>query len=157
MAAHLVVSEDLEVAPEIAFARLCSVETWPVWLSLVKRTTLNVPQQRLQLGSDITLWSELSRGREEIYEVDEFIEPYILNFVGAYSCRRRIEFRIERRNEESRIVVRICYPIYGGPLFESVDRLTLRPRLIAALEHSLETFKGLVEHDAVDVHERSLA
>ena len=154
MPVHLVIGEDLEVTPEVAFARLCSVETWPVWLSLVKRTDVHPAQGHLRHGSDVTLWSELYRDQPDLYEVEEIIPPYILVFVGAYSCRRRLEFRLERRGERSRLVVKMSYPVYGGRLFEALDRITVRPKLIAALQHSLQTFRGLVEHDAADLLER---
>jgi hypothetical protein len=156
MSAQLIVSEELDVPPEIAFARLCAVETWPVWMSFVKRTTVNPAAGPLRVGTDIHVWSDLNRGAEEIYEVDEVLEPYTLVLVGAYSLRRRIEFRIERQLERARMTIRICYHIHGGALSTSIDRMTLRRKLGAALAQSVETFKGLVEHDAADMRERAL-
>jgi uncharacterized membrane protein len=67
--------------------------------------------------------------------------------VGAYSCRRRLDLRIEQKSDRSRIVVRLDYPTYGGALASLFDRLTLRRRLDTALADSLTHFKGLVEFD----------
>jgi hypothetical protein len=157
MAANLVVSEDVDVSPDVAFARLCAVETWPVWFSIVKRAQMHATNLPLLVGQDVSLWSELNNGREEVYEVEDLISPSTLTFVGAFSCRRRIDFRIERRGEFSRIVICLTYPIYGGIFAKSLDRITLQRRILSALSHSLETLKGLVEHDQLDLRERAMA
>jgi hypothetical protein len=82
---------------------------------------------------------------EELYEVDRFLEGHVVSLVGAYSLRRRIDFRIERKTTRSKLVVRVDYPAYGGVLGALLDRVTARRRLDRALEDSLVHFKGLVE------------
>jgi hypothetical protein len=85
---------------------------------------------------------------EELYEVDRFLGNHVVSLVGAYSLRRRIDFRIERKGDRSKLVVRVDYPSYGGVLGALIDRMTARRRLESALADSLVHFKGLVEFDA---------
>ena len=87
---------------------------------------------------------------EELFEVDRFIPGFHLSLVGAYSCRRRIDFRIEQKSERSKIVVRMDYPTYGGAVAALVDKFTRRRKLDAALGDSLLHFKGLVEFERED-------
>jgi len=157
MASQLVASEDLNVSAEIAFSRICSVQTWPVWLSFVKRAELDDHASVLSYSSDVILASDLSDGKEEVFEVEELIAPYLLTLVGAFSCRRRIQFRVESKGDISRVVVKIAYSTYGGLLRKYADHLTFRRKLHSSLSQSLQTFKGLVEHDATELHERAAA
>jgi uncharacterized membrane protein len=93
----------------------------------------------------VALRSAIPGEDEELYEVDQFLDGHIVSLVGAFSIRRRIEFRIERKTDRSKIVVRVDYPSYGGALGALLDRVTSRRKLDAALGDSLTHFKGLVE------------
>ncbi len=141
----IVGSQDIASSPEAAFALICEVEKWPVWLSFA-RTSRRVDETLpLQLGSEIALRGAIPGEEEELYEVDRFLEGFVVSFVGAYSVRRRLDFRIERKREFAKIVARLEYPSYGGVIGALIDRMTARRRLEAALEESLVHFKGLVE------------
>jgi hypothetical protein len=157
MASSLVASEKLNVSADIAFSRICSIQTWPVWLSFVKRAELDGYPGVLTTSSDILLASDLSDGKEEVFEVEELIEPYLLTLVGAFSCRRRIQFRVESQDDVSKVIVKIAYVTHGGLLQKYADYLTSRRKLHSALVQSLQTFKALVEHDATERHERASA
>ncbi len=157
MGSQLVATEELTVSPEIAFSRICSISTWPVWLSFVRRAELNDRTSELTHSSDVLLASDLSEGAEEVFEVEELIKPYLLTLVGAFSCRRRIQFRIEAKNKLAKVIVKIAYPRRGGLFYKPFDGFMQRRKLNAALVHSLQTFKGLVEHDAVEQSERYAA
>ena len=124
---------------------MCEVEKWPVWLSFLKSARRIDEHKPLELGSEIALRGAIPGKEEELYEVDRFLPGYIVSLVGAYSVRRRIEFRIERKSASARMVVRLDYPAYGGILGALVDRMTARRRLVGALEESMLHFKGLVE------------
>jgi len=141
-------SQDLSSSPECAFALVCEVEKWPVWLSFARSARRLDEGKALELGSEIALRGAIPGEEEELYEVDQFLEGHIVSLVGAYSLRRRIDFRIERKSNRSKIVVRVDYPAYGGVLGALIDRMTARRRLESALEDSLVHFKGLVEFDA---------
>ena len=157
MASQLVATEELHVSAEIAFARICSIKTWPVWLSFVKRAELEDPGNTLTHQSDIVLLSELFDGKEEVFEVEELIEPYLLTLVGAFSCRRRIQFRVERKDDISRLIVKIAYPSYGNLIGRYTERFMFRRKMQTVLTESLQTFKGLVEHDAIEREDRAAA
>jgi hypothetical protein len=139
-------SQDLSTTPEAAFKLICEVEKWPVWLSFLRSARRTddaaVP---LGIGSEVAVRSAIPGDPEEVYEVDRYLTGHIVSFVGVYSVRRRIDFRIERHTERSKLIVRLDYPAYGGVLGALVDRLTARRRLDSALEVSLAHFKGLVE------------
>jgi hypothetical protein len=141
-------TQDLSSSAEDAFALICEVEKWPVWLSLAKTARRVVDSEPLQLGSEIALRGAIPGEDEELYEVDRFLDGYIVSLVGAYSVRRRIDFRLERKGERTKLVVRLQYPSYGGALGALIDRITARRRLEGALEESLVHFKGLVEFKA---------
>jgi len=138
---------DVQSEPEKAFALICEVEKWPVWLSFLRSARLADCGKRLQLGSEVALRSCIPGEAEQLFEVDQYIENYLLSLVGAYSVRRRIDFRIERKTMRSKIVVRLDYPAYGGKLASIIDRLTARRKLATALVDSLVHFKGLVEFE----------
>ncbi len=142
-------SIDFASSPEVAFGLLCAVEKWPLWLGFLisARRTDNTP---LTLGSEVALRGAIPGETEELYEVDQYLENHIISLVGAYSVRRRIDFRIERKSERSKLVARVDYPAYGGTLGNLFDRWTSRRRLAAALERALEHFRGLVEYKALD-------
>jgi hypothetical protein len=137
-------SQDLSSTPEAAFKLICEVEKWPVWLSFLK-SARRVDGALLGIGSEVAVRSAIPGDPEELYEVDRYLAGHIVSFVGVYSVRRRIDFRIERHTERSKLVVRLDYPAYGGVIGALYDRLTARRRLDTALEVSLTHFKGLVE------------
>jgi len=153
----LTCSQDLGTSPEAAFALICEVEKWPVWLSFAKSARRVNETQPLGLGSEVALRGAIPGEAEELYEVDQFLDGHIVSLVGAYSLRRRIDFRIERKSDRSKIVVRVDYPAYGGVLGALIDRMTARRRLDRALEDSLVHFKGLVEFKAVSAPDELLA
>lgn len=138
-------SQELGSSAEAAFRLVCEVEKWPVWLAFLvsaRRTDTGGP---LGLGSEVVLRGAIPGEPDELYEVDQFLDGHIVSLVGAYSVRRRIDFRIERKRDRSKIVVRVDYPAYGGMLGALIDRMTARRRLDALLGDSLMHFKGLVE------------
>lgn len=137
-------SQDLASSPEAAFALVCEVEKWPVWLSFL-RSARRLDSGPLALGSEVVLRGAIPGAEEELYEVDQFLGGHVVSLVGAFSIRRRIDFRIERKSTCSKLVVRVDYPAYGGALGALIDRMTARRRLESALLDSLVHFKGLVE------------
>jgi uncharacterized membrane protein len=143
-AGTLVRSLDVATPAEAAFGLICEVEKWPVWLSFLK-SARRVDAGPIGLASEVALRSTIPGEAEELYEVDRFIMGHMLSLVGAYSIRRRIDFRVEGKSVTSRVVVRVAYPAYGGVLGTLLDRMTARRKLEAALGDSLIHFKGLVE------------
>lgn len=135
----------LDCPAEDAFALLCAVEKWPVWLSFLRSVRRADPQLGLGLGSEVVVRSWLPGEEEELYEVDGFITNHRLSLVGAYSLRRRLEFRIERRTACSKLHVRLDYPAYHGRLGTLLDHWQRGRRVSSALDDSLIHFKGLVE------------
>lgn len=138
-------SLDLDCPAEEAFALLCAVEKWPVWLSFLRSARRAGAEPELRLGSEVALRSWLPGEEEELYEIDGLISNYRLSLVGAYSLRRRLEFRIERRTTSSRLHVRLAYPAYHGRVGAILDRWQRGRRVASALDDSLVHFKGLVE------------
>jgi uncharacterized membrane protein len=143
--ATLVGTQTFSTPAESAFALLCEVEKWPVWLSFLKTARFVEEGATLGLGTEIAIRGSIPGEPEELYEVDQFMHGYIVSLVGAYSTRRRIDFRIESKLESSKLAVRVDYPAYGGSLGALIDRMTARRRLDRALGDSLVHFKGLVE------------
>jgi hypothetical protein len=139
-------SVDVNCPAEDAFALLCAVEKWPVWLSLLRSARRARSDQPLTLGSEVVLRSWLPGDAEQLYEVDALIANYRLSLVGAYSVRRRLDFRIERRTSCSKVHVRLAYPAYHGRLGRLLDSWQRGRRLASALDDSLVHFKGLVEY-----------
>jgi hypothetical protein len=141
-------SQDVSSPARTAFDLACEVEKWPVWLSFIRSARRLEPDQPVVLGSEVAIRSSVVPGDdEELFEVDRFIPAHQLSLVGAFSCRRRIDIRIEQKSERSKIVLRVDYPTYGGFLGKVIDRLTRRPKLDAALNDALIHFKGLCEYD----------
>jgi uncharacterized membrane protein len=130
----------------VAFSLLREAEKWPVWLSLVT-TVRRVDSGPLRLGSELAVRSSIPGEEEELFEVERFLDGHVLSLVGAYSLRRRIEFRVEGKTQTCRVIARVDYPTYGGVLGALVDRLTVRRRLGRDLDESLVHFKGLAEAD----------
>ncbi len=140
-------SQDIATPAQTAFALICEVEKWPVWLSFFRSARRIDSHRPLGLGSEIAVRSGLAEADEQLYEVDGFIQDHVLTLVGAYSVRRRFDFRIESKTERSKIVVRIDYPTYGGVAGALIDRLTNRRKVDIALADALVHFKGLAEYE----------
>lgn len=143
-------TQDLISSPEVAFALICEVEKWPNWLSFLTSARRIEEGAPLRLGSEVALRSAIPGEPEELYEVDQLLDGHIVSLVGAYSVRRRLDFRIERKGARARLAVRVDYPSYGGIVGAFLDRLTARRRLERALDASLEHFKSLVEFRDVE-------
>lgn len=139
-------SLDLDCSAEEAFALLCAVEKWPVWLSFLRSARRTRQEPELTLGSEVVIRSSLPGDAEELYEIDGLIANYRLSLVGAYSVRRRLEFRIERRTSCSKLHVLLTYPAYHGRVGTMLDRWQRGRRVASALVDSLLHFKGLVEY-----------
>ena len=139
-------SLDVETAAEDAFSLLCAIEKWPVWLSFLRSARLAGSRERVGVGSEVVVRSSLPGEEEQLYEIDAFVPNYRLSLVGAYSLRRRLEFRIERKTTRARVHVRLAYPAYHGKVGEFLDAWRHRRRLSAALNDALVHFKGLVEY-----------
>jgi hypothetical protein len=143
-------SLDLDCSAEEAFRLLCAVEKWPVWLSFLRSARRAASDGDLSVGSEVVIRSWLPGDEEEVYEIDGLIANYRLSLVGAYSLRRRFEFRIERRTSSSKLHVRLAYPAYHGRLGTFLDRWQRGRRVASALDDSLVHFKGLVEYKRDD-------
>ncbi len=143
-------SLDLESPVEDAFTLLCAVEKWPVWLSFLRSARAVDAAAPLALGSEVLVRSSLPGDEEQLYEVDQFITNFHLSLVGAYSVRRRIDFRIERKTTFAKLHVRLTYPSYGGRLGAIVDHWRHGRKLERVLDDALIHFKGLVEYRVED-------
>lgn len=140
-------SVDLDVPAKTAFTFLAEVEKWPVWLSFLRSVRRLEERAPLATGTELAIRSSIPGDEEELFEVERFVEGYILSLVGVYSARRRIEARLEGKTARSKLVLRLDYPTYGGMLASLYDRLTARPRIERQLADSLLHFKGLVEYE----------
>jgi len=138
-------SLDLGSPVEEAFALLCSVEKWPVWLSFLRSARAADPASPLAVGSEVIIRANLPGDEEQLFEVDQLITNYHLSLVGAYSVRRRLDFRIERKTSYAKLHVRLTYPNYGGRLGALMDQLRNGRRMERVLGEALEHFRGLVE------------
>jgi uncharacterized membrane protein len=143
-------SLDIDSPVEDAFALLCAVEKWPVWLSCIRSAQVADPASPLALGSEVVVRSILPGEEEQLYEVDQFIANYHLSLVGAFSVRRRIDFRIERKTSHARIHVKLTYPAYGGKVGAIMDSWKNGRKLERVLDDALVHFKGLVEYRSSD-------
>ncbi|HEY8297791.1 MAG TPA: SRPBCC family protein [Candidatus Baltobacteraceae bacterium] len=140
-------SLDIETSAEAAFALICSVGKWPVWLSFLRSAELAGAKAPIGLGSEILVRSMIPGEPEQRYEVDQFVSNFHLSLVGAFSVRRRIDFRVERKTSRSKVHVRVEYPAYHGWFGSIYDHLTSGRKLAALLEDSLVHFKSLVEYE----------
>jgi uncharacterized membrane protein len=143
-------SLDLEAPVEEAFALLCSVEKWPVWLSFLRSARAADPASRLAVGSEVILRSNLPGDEEQLFEVDQLIRNYHLSLVGAYSVRRRLDFRIERKTSFAKLHVRLTYPNYGGRFGALMDHVRNGRRMERVLGEALEHFRGLIDYRSHD-------
>lgn len=142
-------SLDLETPADDAFALLCSVEKWPVWLSFLRSAKV-VDATPIQLGSEVVVRSSLPGEEEQLFEVDQYIANFHLSLVGAYSVRRRLDFRIEHKSSRARLHVRLSYPAYHGRLGALMDSWKRGRKIDRALGDALTHFKGLVEYRTDD-------
>jgi hypothetical protein len=142
-AGRILSSQDLDAPSERAFRLLCDVEHWPEWLSFVRGARIE-GDGPLAIGAEIAIESSIPGG-DGAFEVEHFIAGHVLSLVGAYSVRRRLDFRIEGLGLRCRLVVRLDYPAYGGVLGGLFDQVTARPRLTRALAASLIHIKNQVE------------
>ncbi len=69
-----------------------------------------------------------------------------ISLVGAYSVRRRLGFRLERKTTRCKLQVQLEYPAYGGKLAMLCDALSTARKLSAKLEESVMQFKHLAEY-----------
>jgi uncharacterized membrane protein len=143
-------SLDIESPVEDAFALLCAVEKWPVWLPFLRSATLAEPASPLSVGTEVIVRSSLPRDEEQRYEVDQFITNFHLSLVGAYSVRRRLDFRIERKTSRAKLHVKLSYPAYGGRLGAMMDAWKHGRRFERGLDDALVHFKGMVELAVID-------
>jgi uncharacterized membrane protein len=146
MAISLAGSLDIEAPIEDAFSLLCAVEKWPVWLSFLRSAQLADPKAPLTVGSEVVLHSSIPGETEQVYEVDRLVGNHHLSLVGAYSTQRRLDFRIERKTARAKIHIKLTYPAYHGRIGAFFDRVRNGRKLEAAIEHSLELFRGLAEY-----------
>lgn len=139
-------SIDLHAPAEAAFSLLCEVEKWPLWLSFL-RSAERLEPGAIARGSEVLLRSSIPGEPEQFYEVDQFIENYHLSLVGAYSVRRRLDFRIERKTTFAKLHARLQYPAYGGRLGILLDQIRSGRKISVQLESALVHFKHLVEYE----------
>jgi uncharacterized membrane protein len=143
-------SLDIESPVEDAFALLCAVEKWPVWLPFLRSATLADPASPLTMGTEIIVRSSLPGDEEQRYEVDQLISNFHLSLVGLYSVRRRLDFRIERKTSRAKLRMLLSYPAYGGRLGAWMDAWKHGRRLERGLDDALVHFKGMVELAVID-------
>ena len=143
-------SLDIDTPVEDAFALLCAVEKWPVWLPFLRSATLADPASPLSTGTEIVVRSSLPGDEEQRFEVDQFISNFHLSLVGMYSVRRRLDFRIERKTSRAKLHVKLSYPAYGGRLGALMDAWKHGRRLERGLDDALVHFKGMVELAVID-------
>jgi uncharacterized membrane protein len=143
-------SLDIESPVEDAFALLCAVEKWPVWLPFLRSATLAEPASPLAMGTEIVVRSSLPGDEEQRFEVDQYISNFHLSLVGLYSVRRRLDFRIERKTARARLHVKLAYPAYGGRFGALMDAWKHGRRLERGLDDALVHFKGMVELAVID-------
>jgi hypothetical protein len=148
-----ILSASLEILSPVedAFSLLCAVEKWPAWLSFVRSASPVNPRSRLAVGSEVIIRSSIPGEEEQIYEVDQLITNYHLSLVGAYSMRRRLDFRLERKTTRAKLHVKLAYPAYHGRIGEVIDHLRAGRKLDRLLDDALLHFKGMVEHSELAV------
>src|SRR5579872_5067966 len=143
----LTAAVDVQAAAETAFSLLCAVDKWPVWLGFLRSAEVLEPTAPIGIGSEVLLRSAIPGQTEQLFEVDHFITNHQLSLVGAYSIRRRLDFRIERKTTRCRLHVRLEYPAYGGKLGALYDALGSGRKLSTQLDESLLHFKHLAEYN----------
>lgn len=142
----LTAAVDIQASAEKAFTLLCAVEKWPVWLSFMRSAQVSASRAGIAPGAEVVVRSGIPGEPEQLYEVDHFITNHQLSLVGAFSTRRRIDFRIERKTARCKLHVRLEYPAYGGKLAVLYDGVRAGRRLAVQLEESVAAFKHLAEY-----------
>lgn len=142
----LTAAVDVQTAAETAFTHLCAVEKWPVWLSFLRSAQLVDSSAPLGLGSEVLLRSAVPGQEEQLFEVDHFITNHQISLVGAYSIRRRLDFRLERKTTRCKLHARLEYPAYGGRFGVLYDAVIAGRKLATQMEESLVHFKHLAEY-----------
>jgi uncharacterized membrane protein len=147
----LAATVDVQAGADAAFALLCEIEKWPVWLSFLRSAKL-ADETGIGAGSEVLLRSAIPGEAEQLFEVDRYITNNQLSLVGAYSTRRRLDFRIERKSTRCKLTIRVEYPAYGGRLAMMYDAIGSGRKLATQLEESVTHFKHLAEynHNAKD-------
>ncbi len=146
--AHFEAAIDLPAIPEEAFSLLCAVEKWPVWLPLV-RSAERRGSGALAVGDEILLRLGEPRDEEQLFEVRRIVSNHCLTLVGAYSTRRRIDFRLERQSSRARLRMAWLYPTYHGAMGSAVDRLFRGRTVSTLLDRAAQQFRGLLEASLV--------
>lgn len=147
----LAASVDVQAGADAAFALLCEIEKWPVWLSFLRSAKV-ADETGIGAGSEVLLRSAIPGEAEQLFEVDRYITNNQLSLVGAYSTRRSLDFRIERKSTRCKLTIRVEYPAYGGRLAMMYDAIGSGRKLATQLEESVTHFKHLAEynHNAKD-------
>ncbi len=137
---------DVQTGAEAAFALLCEIEKWPVWLPFLRSAVIH-DGAPLEAGSEILLRSAIPGEHEQLFEVDRFVTNYQLSLVGAFSTRRRLDFRLERKTSRCKLTVRLEYPAYGGRLAVFYDAVSAGRKLATQLDEAVLHFKHLAEYN----------
>ena len=139
---------DVQTSAETAFELLCNIEKWPLWLSFLRSASLVQTGAPFGIGSEVVLRSSVPGDAEQLFEVDHFITNHQLSLVGAYSVRRRLDFRIERKTTRCKLHARMEYPAYGGKIALLYDGVRAGRKLSQQIDESLLHFKHLAEYRA---------
>jgi hypothetical protein len=138
---------EIQAAAESAFSLLCTVEKWPLWLSFIRSAEPVNSAAAVGLGTEIVIRSTVPGEAEQLFEVDHYITNHQLSLVGAFSLRRRIDFRLERKTTRCKLHARLEYPAYGGRLGSLYEGLRSGRKLATQLEESVTHFKHLAEYN----------
>lgn len=141
-------SIEVQKPAESAFSLLCAVEKWPLWLPFLRTAKIREQGEVLQLGSEISVRSAIPGEPDQLFEVDRFIQNHQVSLVGAYSTRRRIDFRLEAQSKRSRLHARLEYPSYGGRIGAMYARFRSARKLAAQFQEAVVHFKHLAEYEA---------
>jgi hypothetical protein len=144
---------DIQTSAETVFSLLCAVEKWPVWLAFARSAELVNAAAPLGVGSEIRVSSTIPGHEDQLFEVDHFIGNYQLSLVGAFSVRRRLDFRVERKTTRCKLHARLEYPAYGGRLGMLYDSVRAGRKLATQLDESLVHFKHLAEYQPAEKDE----
>ncbi len=143
-------SLDIESPVEDAFALLCAVEKWPVWLPFLRSATLADPASPLSVGTEVIVRSSLP-GHDEQALRNRSIHHELPPLAGRRILRAApLDFRIERKTSRAKIHLKFSYPAYGGRFGAMVDAWKHGRRLERVLDEALVHFKGLVEYRSTD-------
>lgn len=138
-------SVDVHAPAEQVFGTVSDIARWPTWFVCV--VSAQQPQDRpLGLGEEIRVCLHAGRRRwQESFEVTRFIRNAFLSFEALYSAARRIDFRVERRGQLTRLGCSIGYPVFGGVVPMLADAAVRRRRIARELRDSLVHLKNMLE------------